>query len=410
MKSFNPIAQCPITGTQERITYLDLGKIPLVNNLCESREDSLDCAKYPLSVQLFLNSKLSTLTLEVPPTLLFEDYKYFSGISRPFVQHCSAMFNYITEKVVLEKGDCIVDIGGNDGTLLKAFKELNTDFLYINIDASKNIAQEAEKAGISTINQYWNKELALKLLQSYKPFKVITTTNCLQHTAPLDSFVEGISIMLDDNGVWCLEFPYWKDSMKTFQFDQVYHEHIYYFLLEPLNKLFLKHNLYIQDITRHSIHGGTLRLLVSKRLERYADSLVRFFINEERLEVQEYIGWGLDISTILNNSRVFLQNIVKEGNTLAGFGAAAKGCVFLNSIGIDYKHLLYVIDDTPSKQNKYIPGTGIQVFSREKLKKQPVDYIIILAHNFSDYIIQSLKKEGYEGKFITLLPKPLIVQ
>jgi hypothetical protein len=321
------------------------------------------------------------------------------------------MYWFINAYLQFKDGDKILDIGGNDGTLLNVFKQRNSGIDVLNVDASENIVKEAMQKGINSINGFWGKELASKLNTK---FKAIITTNCFQHTAPIESFVEGVAMSLEQRGIWCLEFPYWKTSMDTLQYDQTYHEHIYYYLLNPLKLLLDKFGLHVIKVTPYPIHGGTLRVLISQKGElgeawQPGDWYIDRFFNEETFELKDYIEWGNKVKQHIENSRNVLLSLKSKGFKIAGFGAAAKGCVFLNSTGIDYNIIDYVIDDTDLKQNKFIPGTGIPVVSRDMLRDSPVDYIVILAHNFAEYIISSLIKNGYKGKFIVFFPEYKVV-
>ena len=410
MNNCTPITRCPITNSNEGIIYFDLGLMPLVNNLNNTKEESLNCSRYPLAVQLFPQSGLSTLTTEINPKILYQHYLYKSGISQPYIEHCEEMFDFVDTYLELNENHKVLDIGGNDGTLLKTFLNKKPFLNVLNIDASENLTKEAEKNGIFSINDFWGAELSKKLDTK---FKLITTTNCFQHTAPIESFVEGISISLDKLGIWCLEFPYWKTSIETNQFDQVYHEHVYYYLVSPLTKLLDKYNLRIIKAIKYPIHGGTMRLLISHKGE--ADTSfqpckdIHSVLENEKFTTDDYIEWGKKIEDDIRKSKEFLISLKDKGAKIAGFGAAAKGCVYLNAAKINFNQIDYIIDDTYIKQGKFIPGTGIEVVSREKLKTQPVDYIVILAHNFSDYIIKLLRYDGYKGKFILFLPNIKII-
>lgn len=407
MNDYKLINKCPITGDNESIVYLDLGLMPLVNNLNNTKEESLNCPRYPLAVQLFEKSKLSSLTVEINPNILYSHYVYKSGISQPYIDHCKEMFWFVDTYLNLDKNHKILDIGGNDGTLLKTFLQQKPYLNVLNIDASENLTKEAEINGIPSINDFWGVELAKKLNTN---FKLITTTNCFQHTKPIDSFVEGISISLEKFGIWCLEFPYWKTSIETGQFDQVYHEHIYYYLIKPLTLLLDKYNLRVIKAVKYPIHGGTMRLFISHKGElgkafQPCDYSIPPILENEKFTIADYTKWGKGLKNDIIKSKEFLLSLKGKEYKIAGFGAAAKGCIYLNAAQIDFNQIDYVIDDTYIKQGKFIPGTGIEIVSREKLKTNPVDYIVILAHNFSDYIIKLLKQDGYKGKFIVFLPE-----
>lgn len=402
--------QCPITGDNNSIEYFTLGEVPLVNNLCSSKEESLTCSKYPLTVQYFPSSGLSTLTHIVDPNLLYTNYTYKSGVSYPYIEHCEEMFGFLNTYLSLNKEDKVLDIGGNDGTLLKTFLKLKPYLNVLNIDASKNLTDLAIKNNVPSINEFWNLELAKKLNTK---FKLIVTTNCFQHTEPINSFVEGISISLDKFGIWCLEFPYWKTSIETNQFDQVYHEHLYYYTVNPLVKLFDKYNLRIIKAVKYSIHGGTIRLLITHKGElgnvyQPCQYSIPPILENEKFTIDDYIKWGKKIQDHIEESKQFILNLKQQGYSIAGFGAAAKGCIYLNAMGLTNEHIDYVVDDTNLKQGKYIPGTGIKVVDRSILKTNPTDYILVLAHNFAEYIIKSLILEC-KSNFIILLPKIKVI-
>lgn len=411
MEIVKKIEQCPITGDTNPIEYFNLGEVPLVNNLCSSKEESLNCSKYPLAVQYFPKSGLSTLTHAVDPKILYTNYTYKSGVSYPYIEHCEEMFEFMDAYLELDKNHKILDIGGNDGTLLKTFLQLRPELNVLNIDASENLTAEAEKNGIPSINAFWGAELAKKLNTK---FRLITTTNCFQHTAPIESFVEGISVSLEKFGIWCLEFPYWKTSIETGQFDQVYHEHLYYYLVKPLTLLLDKYNLQVIKAVKYPIHGGTMRLLITHKGElgeafQPCDYSIPPTLKNEIFDIEDYIKWGKKIKNDIKKSKEFILSLKNKGHKIAGFGAAAKGCIYLNAMGLTNEHIDYVVDDTNLKQGKFIPGTGIEVVNRSVLKSDPPDYILILAHNFAEYIIKSLVLE-HKAKFIILLPKIKIIE
>ena len=397
------IKECPITGDLNYINYLNLGKIPLINGFCNTKEESLNCDKYELQVRYFKKSKLSTLSKSINPEILYSNYLYKSGVSQPYKDHCLEMFNDIKNNYFTPSS--VLDIGGNDGTLLEVFKSVGVKNL-LNIDMSLNLTEECKNKGIPAINKKWGHKTSTEI---NKKFNLIITTNCFQHTKEINSFVQGISNTIDEKGIWCLEFPYWKNSMETNQFDQVYHEHVYYYVLTPLITLFSKFNLEIFDISYHEIHGGTLRLKISKKeVYKQTNNCQEFIKQDKLINEKYYLNWSKDIKKHIDQSSSFLKKLKSSGAKIAGFGAAAKGGIYLNSAKIDHTLIDYVVDDTDLKQGKFIPGTGIEIVSREKLKTNPVDYILILAHNFSNHIINSLKDQ-YEGKFIILIPKIIII-
>lgn len=404
MSKHSEIKICPITGDSERVRYFTLGNIPIVNNLLDTREDSVKVDSYPLNVEYYPKSGLSCLDFVIDGDVLFNHYLYKSEVNKPYYEHCKSMFSYAKKYVNVDNHTSILDIGGNDGTLLSAFKSCTDKNIHtLNIDPSKNLAETCRSKGVEVISEFFTLELTKTLKEKYD---IVVCTNVFQHLKDISSFVEGIQNTLSEDGVWILEFPYWIHSMETNQFDQVYHEHIYYHSVKPLHTLMSQHGLRIVNVTFQKIHGGSLRLIIVKNESAHkTDSTVQEFLNKESLyDTKRYIEWGLQISSHIEQSKLFIEGLLAEGKTIFGFGAAAKGCVYLNAMKMTHEHIPYIIDDTDLKQGKFVPGTGIPVVNREILNQQSPDYILILAHNFSEYIIESFQNT-YKGKFIVLIPQ-----
>ena len=404
MNNYTLLESCPITGSTEKITYFDLGDFPLVNNLCNTKEESIDCEKYPLRVNFYPESTLSALSHAVNGDILFKNYLYKSEVNVPYYHHCHTMFDYVNTVVDVNKGDLIVDIGGNDGTLLYAFKEKEKETLeYLNIDPSENLASVCEEKGIPVLTDFFTLEVAQKL---NRKAKVITSTNVFQHLKDTNSFADGVHHLMDDDSIWLLEFPYWIHDLETNQFDQIYHEHIYYYSITALNTMMNNHNLKIVRTEKQKIHGGTMRLVMAKNTSPIlSDGSVETYLNyEKQFDKDYYKSWGLKISNHLEESKNLINKLKAEGKRIAAFGAAAKGCIFLNAAGINDEQIDFIIDDTDLKQNKFMPGTGLKIVHRDILKTEKIDYLLILTHNFVDYIVESLEGQ-YDGKFIVCLPE-----
>jgi hypothetical protein len=369
---------------------LDLGNQPLVNNLFYNKEDSLNAKQYRMAATIDGNLKIQLDTV-IPSEHLYEKYLYHSSVSKPYIYHCQKMWHSIKHL----KHDVIIDVGGNDGTLLKAFRSQTTDSLKLtNVDASSSFREENIKSGIEYVNDYFNEDLELQKAD------IITSTNVFQHTPGVEKFLAGIKKHLSPYGVWVLEFPYTLRTFETLQFDQFYHEHYYYWLVTPLFKLFDQYGLHIVNIEEQTIHGGTLRLWISHKqysnpteeIDEYlkAEQKFNFFISAEKMYKK------------IVKDKLWIKNL--KGN-ISFFGAAAKGCVYLNALGITIKDFpnSYIVDDTLNKQNLFVPGTGFEIISRERLYREQPENLIILAHNFKDYISKSLRPR-YLGKIINMLP------
>jgi hypothetical protein len=366
---------------------LNLGVQPLVNNLCRSKEAAVNAKQYQLCATID-NDLLIKLDTAVPSDELYKDYLYHSGVSMPYTYHCREMWHDIKHL----RHETIIDIGGNDGTLLSAFQSQTKDKLNLyNVDASASFKEANEAKGITYINDYFNKDTDVPKAD------IITSTNVFQHTPNAERFVEGIAEKLD--GTWILEFPYTLRTIQTLQFDQFYHEHYYYWMVKPLKKLLSQFGLNIYHAEEVDIHGGSMRLWITNK-EFYADTEAaeKFIAEEEAYDYKSF--YSQSYRKIIDDS-VFLNKL--EGKTVF-FGAAAKGCVYLNALQTSTDKGQYVVDDTPEKQGLFVPGTGMEIHSRQFMLEDQPDNVVILAHNFAGYITTKLRHDGYKGKIITMMP------
>ena len=366
---------------------LNLSLQPLVNNLCLSKEAALNAKRYQLCATMD-KDLLIKLDTKVPSDELYKDYLYHSGVSMPYTYHCRELWHDIKHL----RHEVIIDVGGNDGTLLDSFQSQTKETLKMyNVDASTSFKEENETKGITYVNDYFNKDTDVPKAD------IITSTNVFQHTPDAERFVEGIAEKLD--GTWILEFPYTLRTIQTLQFDQFYHEHYYYWMVKPLKKLLSKYGLNIYHAEEVSIHGGSMRLWITNK-EFYGDTQVADkFIKEE--EEYDYRSFYSHTYRKIINDTVFLNKL--EGKTVF-FGAAAKGCIYLNALQITNENGGYIVDDTPEKQGKFVPGTGMKIHSREFMLDDEPDNVVILAHNFAGFITTKLRHDGYQGKIITMMP------
>ena len=264
MNNHSYIKECPITGHDEQIKYFDLGNIPLVNNLCNSREEALNAERFPLNVNYYPASGESSLDFAVDSELLFKNYLFKSEVNIPYIEHCKEMFRFIQNYVKIQDGTKIVDIGGNDGTLLAAFKETTTKQIdVLNIDPSENLAPLSQAKGIPTLTTFFTSEVA----STQPKVDIVTSTNVFQHLKDINGFAEGVSKMLNKNGIWTLEFPYWIHDMKTNQFDQIYHEHMYYHSVTPMKMMMEKHGMKLINVTKQNIQISAKASYGATRME-----------------------------------------------------------------------------------------------------------------------------------------------
>lgn len=407
--------RCRICGSNSLTSYLNLGDMPLPNNLFKTQEEALNCQKFELKVNFCNNCGLNQLSEVVDPRVLFSHYVYKSGVSQGYINHCKEMANTFKEKYNLSygsSGDFIIDVAGNDCTLLEQFKEKYPQLRLLNIDPAKNLCKICRDKGIPAIDEFLTINTAMGVVHTYGLAQVITATNVTAHVDKLREFFLSVKFMLAYNGVFIIEFPYLVDTVQNNSFGQVYFEHLSYFTITPLQRLCEETGMKIIDVQKYEIHDGTARVVIAHDYSnrKIEDSVSTFLDNEKSLgysNIEVYNAWRDVVQDNLVSLNYEISNLISKGFKIGAFGASAKGNTMLNAAGLNYKQINYIVDDTPEKQEMYSPGTGIPIVNVEELKNNPVDYLVILAPNFTKEIKKRL--EGvFNGKYIIPVPNVVI--
>jgi ubiquinone/menaquinone biosynthesis C-methylase UbiE len=307
MNNHSYIKECPITGHDEQIPYFSLGNIPLVNNLYNTRDEAINAERFPLTINYYPSSGESSLDFAVDSEMLFKHYLFKSEINIPYIDHCKEMFRFIQNYVKITNTTKIVDIGGNDGTLLAAFKETTKKKItLLNIDPSENLAPLSQAKGVPTLTTFFTANVASTLPK----VNIITSTNVFQHLKDINGFASGVNNMLNKNGVWVLEFPYWIHDMETNQFDQIYHEHVYYHSVTPMKIMMEKHGMKLINVTKQNIHGGTLRMVIAKKQSKLSpdDTVETYLQLEKNYDLDYHIMWGKEVKNHIQKSKESRQN------------------------------------------------------------------------------------------------------
>ncbi len=390
---------------------LDLGIMPLSDGLLTEAQLSDFEDKFPLEVAYCPKCSLVQILETVSPEKLFcEDYPYYSSFSDTLLEHSRKNVLSLIHKCKLDADSFVVELASNDGYLLKNYVENGVPCL--GIDPAEGPARSAEKVGVPTLCSFFTRELAQKLANDGRQADVVHANNVLAHVADTNGFVQGIRILLKDEGLAVIEVPYVKDLIDYCEFDTIYHEHLCYFSVTALDHLFRQNGLYLNDVERLSIHGGSLRLFVARR-ENVQESVRRLLTQEQQLSVDKfeyYQDFGDKVQNIRKQMRKLLHGKKEEGKTIAAYGAAAKGTIMLNFIGIGPGVIDYVVDRNIHKQGKYMPGLHIPVCNPSRLEKELPDYVVLLPWNFKDEILS--QEAGFRdkgGKFVIPIPEPAIV-
>ena len=400
---------CRICKNKNLVKVLELGYNALANSFLK-KEDFSSEKVYPLDIYFCKDCKLVQLGEIISPEIIFSNYLYVSGTSDTMKRHFMEFANDIIQKISKFRDPLVVDVGSNDGTLLKGF--LNSPVRILGVDPS-NIAKLAQKNGIETFNDFFNKETAQKIVHDKGKAKAILGANVFAHTPNLDLFMEGVDILLDKDGIFVIEFPYLVNLLNGMEFDTMYHEHVFHFSITPLTVLFEKFGFQIFEIKETSVHGCSLRVFVRKSNEKLPENIQQFIDLEKKMKldlVETYITFAKKVGKVRNELNRILTELKSDGKKIAGYGAAAKASTLLSYCGIKSDTLDYIADKNPLKQALYTPGTHIPVVPTKKILETKLDYLLILAWNMADEIIQQQKEfQKRGGKFIIPLPDPKIV-
>lgn len=407
------VQKCRVCGHENLVSYLDLGETPLANALINKSETNSEEEQYPLNVVYCSECYFSQIDTIVHPDVLFKNYVYRSAISNYFQEHCEELAEELNDNGSIGKGQLIVDIASNDGTLLAKFKKRDNRIL--GIEPALNIADVANRDGIETISEYWTPAIARKIIDKYGHAKIITALNVFAHVNDIHSFVEGAKILLDKDGYLIIESPHLLKLIEKAEFDTVYHEHLSYLSVKPLKKLMEMHGLRLARIKEFDIHGGSIRLYIEHKEKKDTsdDSVHRIIAKEEAGGLYSpiaYTEFQKKVKKIKEELMTALFEIKKQGKTVAGFGASAKGNTLLNYCGIGPDIVKYIIDDTPEKQDKMTPGKRIPILSRETLIRDKPDYLLLLAWNFAKEIMEKTKDyKELGGRYIVPIPELKII-
>jgi SAM-dependent methyltransferase len=404
---------CRSCGSNGLQLVLSLGRTPLANSLLT--EDELFRAEptFPLDLAFCPSCTLVQITETVPPEQLFSEYLYFSSVSDALLAHARELVERMIDVRHLTRKSRVIELASNDGYLLQYYVAQGIPVL--GIDPAANVARVAIERGVPTLVEFFGADLAQRLRAKGETADVIHGNNVLAHVADLNGFVEGIKLLLKDDGVAVIEAPYLKDLIDHCEFDTIYHEHLCYYSLTALDRLFRRHGLFLVDVERIPIHGGSLRVTVGKTPhpdpppQGGRENVARLLAEESTWGVDRfttYRDFGARVEALKLSLRSTLAEFKRRGDRIAAYGAAAKGSTLLNYFGIGRETLDFVVDRSPHKQGRFMPGVHIPIRAPERLLEEMPDEVLLLTWNFADEILEQQKiYRRLGGRFIIPVPE-----
>lgn len=386
--------------------FLDLGVQPPANRLLSEEDRRHSEERFPLGLEYCPACQFVQTTHIVPPVKLYSDYPYATGASAETRSHFWDLALEVTQSLRMPEGSFVVDVGSNDGTLLKAFRDRGMRVL--GVEPAGNLARIAEAAGVPTYVGFFDQEFALKTSAKIGRADVITACNVFTHVPDIRLFMDNVDTLLNTHGTLVLEFYYLWDIVKNRAFDQCYHEHLSYFSLASLTRFLWNMGFSIWHVDHVPVQGGSLRVYISRkgvRPEVTGSGFPREPTGEQfTRELSDFATHVHGAKTALMD---FVRSIRERDEVLAGYGASAKASTLVNYIGATAEDIRYVVDDNAMKQGRYIPGTrpAIPIFPSSELKADPAKYVLLFSWNLADELVARIRSLGVRSYCYVPVPR-----
>ena len=394
------------------IQVLDLVPTPPANELLDERQPSLDQDRFPLGLWQCGGCGHVQLPVVVDPERIFRVYPYVSGTSPVFVEHLARYAESVMGRFRMQPGHFVVEVGSNDGTFLKFFRDAGMKVL--GVDPARNVADRATESGIRTIMEFMDISLAKSLVEEEGRASLVVANNVFAHSDDLDGMARAVRSVMQPFGVFVFEVQYLVDLCEKALFDMVYHEHLSYHHVGPLVQFFDGLGMSLFDVERVGVHGGSIRCYVDFGDRPVSDRIARLRLLEDSIGLSPGVGnpsavkdLGTKIDGAMSVLTARLQEIRNAGKRVVGYGAPAKACTLSHHFGLDASAVHAIVDDNPLKQGKFLPGKGIPILHPSALDEES-DYLLILAWNYADDIMRkpvctAFRERG--GKFIVPFPE-----
>lgn len=409
---YNKNCNCIICNSTDLVPFLNFGNIPLAGGFL--LEADLDKDKlYPMTIAYCKSCFEVQIQEIVPPSTLFTDYRYTSSTTKTLREHFEAYANEMNERF-LSHSSFVVEFGSNDGVLLAPLGELNINAL--GVEPATNIANIARNRGCKVINDFFNVPVANKIKSECGSADLILANNIFAHISDMHEPLRAIKVLLNSDGAFVFEVHYLLDLLKTYQYDMFYHEHLLHHSLGALTNFLDMHDMEIFDVKRVPTHCGSIRVHSQfKGTGKHCptnnvSNLLALEVQSGLYQESTFMKFGLDVLKKRGELIKLVRKLKSEGKRIAAYGASGRATIQLNFCNLNSSEIEYVIDASPERIGRFIPGVHIPIVPADILNTNPPDYLIIFAYNYLDEI---QKKEGdfiaKGGKFIIPLPDPHII-
>jgi SAM-dependent methyltransferase len=401
--------RCRFCDAELRHSFADLGMSPLANSYLAADELDRPETFYPLHAFVCEECYLVQLPEFEPPEKIFRDYAYFSSFSTTFVEHARRYVEQSIGRFGLDSQSRILEVASNDGYLLRFFRDQGIPVL--GVEPARNVAEVAEAEGIRTMADFFGRRLARELVAAGEAADLVVGNNVLAHVPDLNDFVAGLKLVLKTGGAITLEFPHLLRLIDGAEFDTIYHEHFSYFSFTTVDRVFASHGLSLFDVEEIPTHGGSLRIYgchaeEERRLSGAAEELLERERREGLTEIATYTEFEERPKAVKHDLLEFLIRARRAGETVVGYGAAAKATTLLNYCGIRGDLVDYVVDRSPHKQGRFLPGSHLPIHDPGHVDATRPDYLLLFAWNLKDEIVQQMGRVREFGcRFVVPIPQ-----
>lgn len=412
MQHWHTKTTCRACGTADLSTIIAFGQTPISDALLTKEQLTTgEELMIPLTFSFCNTCALAQILEEVDPKVLFcRNYPYYSSVSTVGMNHFrQSALDLLVERNLNDKS-LVIEAASNDGYMLRHFMEAGVPVL--GIDPADGPAQKAIQAKIPTLVNFFTEKLAAQLAGEGKKADVFLANNVLAHVPDLNGFVEGIRLLLKDTGVAVIECPYVLRLVEHCEFDTIYHQHLCYFSVTALDRLFRRHGLYLNNIKQTAIHGGSLRLFIEP-FEKVQPSVLNLLAEEKKQKADRFVyyhNFAARVTELRAKLVALLTELKRQNKRIAGYGAAAKANTLASYCGIGANYLDYICDLSKFKQGLYFSGNHLPILPPSKILEDQPDLVLIMAWNFAEEIMNQLSAfRAAGGKFIVPIPEPKVI-